>query len=632
MGCGASKKNSVKETSGSNHRTVAKNISTAHDICGLVMLEIVEGKNLPSMDPGGGADPFVVVSFGRHIFRTTTCHRNKNPKWEQLVFFFVQHTELGFDISLEVYDEDTMSANDHISSASIKLSAATVRRTADSEPENMSLPLKSKTGESCGELVIKCRQFNKSDIEKLFWKYVFDMFDRNGDGTLQKEELRTVLDTMCCTMEDSTLDKLFITADKDSNGVVDSNEFYTFITQQTNNIVPETLLASEIMSALRSTEQDMSNDDGPRLDNMEAIWKLALLLFQVSPNRFAGSELDSNSNPVQKLILTETYAMTADGAAGIRDSSKKEDDEGKNMGTDVFFQDRRSGRIEKEAIPAYIRIGMRLMYGTHPESAAGLLRKFTKSQGAKYDDPKSVKDIPDFVKFHDINLDECEKKLEEYSTFNQFFYRKLKAGTRPLAEPPADTKILHCPADARTLVFNNVSSLTELWVKGRKFTIANLLASEELASSIQDPHVTISRLAPQDYHRFHCVCPGTVKSMTVIEGEFYTVNPVAVRSTVDVFTENSRVVVEVDTGDYCGIMIYVAIGATMVGSINFTKKVGDVVAAGDDFGYFAFGGSTVVTLFKKGTITFADDLLQNSEKPTETLTRVGEILATIVKQ
>lgn len=71
---------------------------------------------------------------------------------------------------------------------------------------------------------------------------------------------------------------------------------------------------------------------------------------------------------------------------------------------------------------------------------------------------------------------------------------------------------------------------------------------------------------------------------------------------------------------------FVAIGATMVGSITFTKKKGDHVKKGDEvskiqidfclfivclhclltfhflklqFGYFSFGGSTVICVFEK---------------------------------
>jgi len=44
----------------------------------------------------------------------------------------------------------------------------------------------------------------------------------------------------------------------------------------------------------------------------------------------------------------------------------------------------------------------------------------------------------------------------------------------------------------------------------------------------------------------------------------------------------------------------------------------------DEIGYFAFGGSTIICIFQKGTIEFDDDLLENSRKQLETLIRVGD--------
>ncbi|GBG45014.1 hypothetical protein CBR_g85559, partial [Chara braunii] len=37
----------------------------------------------------------------------------------------------------------------------------------------------------------------------------------------------------------------------------------------------------------------------------------------------------------------------------------------------------------------------------------------------------------------------------------------------------------------------------------------------------------------------------------------------------------------------------------MVGSIVFTRKEGDVVKKGDEFGFFKFGGSTCICVFKE---------------------------------
>jgi phosphatidylserine decarboxylase len=40
----------------------------------------------------------------------------------------------------------------------------------------------------------------------------------------------------------------------------------------------------------------------------------------------------------------------------------------------------------------------------------------------------------------------------------------------------------------------------------------------------------IFRLAPQDYHRFHIPVDGVMGEPKLIKGEYYTVNPMAIRS------------------------------------------------------------------------------------------------------
>ena len=85
-------------------------------------------------------------------------------------------------------------------------------------------------------------------------------------------------------------------------------------------------------------------------------------------------------------------------------------------------------------------------------------------------------------------------------------------------------------------------------------------------------------------------------------------NPIAVNSPmVNVFTENKRVRVHIETEKF-GDVQFVAIGATAVGSIRFTVEQGSKVKKGDELGYFAFGGSTIITLIPKGLLSLDGDV------------------------
>lgn len=83
-----------------------------------------------------------------------------------------------------------------------------------------------------------------------------------------------------------------------------------------------------------------------------------------------------------------------------------------------------------------------------------------------------------------------------------------------------------------------------------------------------------------------------------------------------------RVIVPIHTECY-GTVVAVCIGAMMVGSTILTKKEGETVKRGEEFGYFAFGGSTIVCLFPPGVVSWDNDVKENSSAALETLVKVG---------
>lgn len=186
----------------------------------------------------------------------------------------------------------------------------------------------------------------------------------------------------------------------------------------------------------------------------------------------------------------------------------------------------------------------------------------TLAQGRKYDSPESIKEISSFAAFHKLNLDEVLEPLDSFSCFNEFFYRKLKPGSRPVAFPD-QPEVCVSPADARCLVFQNLEQARTIWIKGEEFTLGRLFGDEDLAREFTDGSMYIFRLAPQDYHRFHVPCDGVFHSPRKIEGAYYTVNPMAVRSALDVYGENARVISVMDT-DRFGPIVYACIGAMLV--------------------------------------------------------------------
>lgn len=122
--------------------------------------------------------------------------------------------------------------------------------------------------------------------------------------------------------------------------------------------------------------------------------------------------------------------------------------------------------------------------------------------------------------------------------------------------------------------------------------------------------------------RYHIPVKGVLSEPKLISGEYYTVNPMAIRSQLDVYGENKRVVSTIQSREF-GTVSYVAIGAMMVGSIVLTTEAGQAVERMDEHGYFAFGGSTIVLLFEPGAIVFDEDLVRSSKEQIEMLVKVG---------
>lgn len=105
---------------------------------------------------------------------------------------------------------------------------------------------------------------------------------------------------------------------------------------------------------------------------------------------------------------------------------------------------------------------------------------------------------------------------------------------------------------------------------------------------------------------------------------------IVVNSSLDVLSVNKRVVVRL-TGALCGECLMVIVGAAAVGSIHMTRKRGDRIRKGEELGYFAYGGSTVVTLFQRGRVELDGDLRARSRQGTETLVRTGASLGRSIR-
>ena len=67
-------------------------------------------------------DPFVVVSFGKKVFRTRVIRHSLNPTWDEKLLFHVRRYETSFKVQMTVLDWDKLSSNDHVGDARFDVS------------------------------------------------------------------------------------------------------------------------------------------------------------------------------------------------------------------------------------------------------------------------------------------------------------------------------------------------------------------------------------------------------------------------------------------------------------------------------------------------------------------------------
>jgi len=246
--------------------------------------------------------------------------------------------------------------------------------------------------------------------------------------------------------------------------------------------------------------------------------------------------------------------------------------------------------------------------------------------GKIMDDPISKNRIEPFVKSLNIDMTEAQKNIEEYESFNDFFSRKLKPEVRKIENG------LVSPGDGKILAFNNISEVNSFFVKGEKFTLKEFLQNDTLSEQHANSSMAILRLAPNDYHRYHFPYDGIASQPEKMDGVYYSVSPISLNEKfTEVFSENKKEICKLNTTDKGEILI-IPVGATMVGSLNSTFEPDSLVKKGEEMGYFAFGGSTVVLLFNSNSFELDKDLIGNTKNKLETFVKMGEKIGTVINK
>ncbi|MCX4327264.1 MAG: phosphatidylserine decarboxylase [Lachnospiraceae bacterium] len=263
---------------------------------------------------------------------------------------------------------------------------------------------------------------------------------------------------------------------------------------------------------------------------------------------------------------------------------------------------------------------LRFLYQTKPGSflLKALVNPYVSEAAGYFMDSRfSVPLIKPFIKYNHINMEEFEKC--RYQSFNEFFTRKIKRGSRKFSTKDND---LCSPCDAKLSVYK-IEDDSSFMVKGTYYTMQSLTKSHKLAQYYKGGTLCIFRLSVDDYHRYAYIDAGKQKKNHKIPGVLHTVNPIAC-GRYPVYKENSREFSILYSKNF-GKVLMMEVGAMLVGRIcNYNEETHAV--RGQEKGKFEYGGSTIILAFAKGRVLIDKEIINNSRYGYETLVKMGNII------
>ncbi len=240
--------------------------------------------------------------------------------------------------------------------------------------------------------------------------------------------------------------------------------------------------------------------------------------------------------------------------------------------------------------------------------------------------------IRTFASAYGVELSEAAREaLTDYSSFNDFFTRELKAGARPIC---ADPDAVVSPADGTVSQAGRIEDGQLLQAKGHTYRLETLIGMP--VPRFEGGLFATVYLAPSNYHRVHLPLAGTLTRTRAVPGALYSVNAATETAIEGLFARNERLVCHFDTAH--GEMLVVLVGAMIVASIETVwpgpsspyRAIEDrsyagtaekqVFQRGAEIGRFLLGSTAIVCLER-------DAAVLEEKCRASTSVRMGEVIA-----
>lgn len=295
---------------------------------------------------------------------------------------------------------------------------------------------------------------------------------------------------------------------------------------------------------------------------------------------------------------------------------------------------RETGEIARERLVGDKTV--RALYSPRLENAAWVARlassrKMSELLGyLNYDNRLSSRasGMKRFLKKSGIDLTELVDDPSSLQTARQMFERKIRYwDCRPL---PRLRQCVVCPADSR-VALGSMSTTSKLLIKEKFFAFPELLGGprNRWTKEFKDGDYAVFRLTPEKYHYTHVPVQGIVAGFYAVDGRYHSCNPNATVKLLTPHSKNKRVVTIIDTdcagGSGIGYVAMIEVVALMIGQIDqrYSEhaydnpqpiELGMRVYLGAPKALFRPGSSTVVLLFQRDRIRFAEDLVRNQQR------------------
>ena len=207
-----------------------------------------------------------------------------------------------------------------------------------------------------------------------------------------------------------------------------------------------------------------------------------------------------------------------------------------------------------------------------------------------------------YIRAYDVDMADVAALPRAYPSFDAFFTRALRAGTRAIG-----SDLVVSPADGRLVATGAIDAHRRILVKGRPYEIGELVGDDDQGRDLAGGAFAVIYLSPRDYHRVHCPVDGRLTLVRGISGDLFPVNSIGERHVPNLFVKNQRVALTID-GAGLGPVVVVMVGAMIVGRITvsavpspetplgvYRLRPPRSVTRGDEIGAFHLG-STVVLL------------------------------------